>query len=444
MKKNIFKTFLTGAFLALAAVSIPTALNAQVEQLRYQNRYSKSQIGQIISKLESSSNKFRRDFDRELDRSTLNGTSTEDQYNGYIRDYENSLDSLRADFNRNDSWWMVRNEVSDVVNAAQPVNNLINGLPFRRNIERQWNNMRKDLNKLADAFDLPGLNGGGWNGGGWNGQGQTSTPPGWANGTFYTTSTIDGAQVVLTIANNGRVTSRSAGNTSFGTYYNGMISMEGVNVQVYQINNGIRTRRTDNGQEVYYSRNSSGGGYGGGGNTSSPPSWARGTFYTTSQTDGAQIVLTISNNGQVTSRSGDNTSYGTYYNGTISMEGVNVQVYQVNNGIRTRRTDNGQEVFYSRNNSGGGYGGGSGSNASSPPDWARGTFYTISTIDGAEVVLTIAGNGQVTSRSGGNTSYGTYSNGMISMEGVNVRVYRTNNGIRTVREDNGQVVIYNR
>ena len=36
---------------------------------------------------------------------------------------------------------------------------MMNSLPFRRNLERQWTKMRNDLNKLADTYDLPGLNG---------------------------------------------------------------------------------------------------------------------------------------------------------------------------------------------------------------------------------------------------------------------------------------------
>ncbi|HQX55446.1 MAG TPA: hypothetical protein PLP07_05930, partial [Pyrinomonadaceae bacterium] len=148
MKRNLLKTLLLGAIFGAAAMIMPTDIIGQ-GQLRYQIRYSKADVSRIISKLEESSNTFRRDFDRAMDRSNLNGTSTEDRYNGNVRDYENSLDRLRRAFDRNNSWWDTRNDVSNVLSSAQTVNTMMNSISFRRNLERQWTNMRNDLNTLA-------------------------------------------------------------------------------------------------------------------------------------------------------------------------------------------------------------------------------------------------------------------------------------------------------
>ena len=183
--------------ITFAFAIIPGSVSAQG---RYVNTYSKSKVKGYIDRLERSSNTFRKDFDRYMDRSNLNGTSTEDEYNQYVKNYENAVDDLQRQFNRNSSWWESRSNVERMINEAQPVNQMINRLPFARNIERQWRAMRDDINTVADTFDLPGLNGGGWNGGnwnggnngggwnggnnggGWNGGGRTSTPPSWAAG----------------------------------------------------------------------------------------------------------------------------------------------------------------------------------------------------------------------------------------------------------------------
>lgn len=436
-------------FLGIAAIITPSSADAQV--LRNQNRYSKADVSRIIAKLESSSNTFRSDFDRAMDNSNINGTSAEDRYNDNVRDYENALDRLRREFDRQNSWWENRNEVSNVIRQAQVVNTMMNTISFRRSLERQWNNMRNDLNNLADTFDLPGLNGGGWNGGGWNsgggwnGSGQTSTPPSWAQGTFYGTAP-DGSQIMLTIARNGQVTANVNGSMSYGTYYRGNLNINGAQSNVSQSGNGIRTRRNDNGETINYSRNSwggGGGGWNGSGQTSTPPSWAQGTFDGTAP-DGSQITLTIARNGQVTANVNGSVSYGTYYRGNLNINGAQSNVSQSGNGIRTRRNDNGETINYSRNgwgNSGndGGWGGGN-----NPISWAVGAFNARNPQTGGTIYLTITRDGQVTVNMDGNMSYGTLNGTTLTINGATATVQKNGSGIRTVRNDNGERINYRR
>ncbi|KXK05469.1 MAG: hypothetical protein UZ17_ACD001000659 [Acidobacteria bacterium OLB17] len=148
-----------------AAVIMPAVANAQ---LRNQNRYSKRNVSDIIKRLEDSSDKFSRDFDRALDKSNINNTPLEREYQGYVDDFEDAVDRLRENFDRSRNWWEVRSDVQDAVQKARPVNDIMVKLPFQRDVERQWRTMRNDLNKVADTYDLPGLEGGGWNGGPWS------------------------------------------------------------------------------------------------------------------------------------------------------------------------------------------------------------------------------------------------------------------------------------
>ena len=456
MKRNLLKTLLLGAIFGAAAMIMPTDIIAQ-GQLRYQIRYSKADVSRIISKLEESSNTFRRDFDRAMDRSNLNGTSTEDRYNGNVRDYENSLDRLRRAFDRNNSWWDTRNDVSNVLSSAQTVNTMMNSISFRRNLERQWTNMRNDLNTLADTYDMPGVEGGGWNGGGvwggvWGG-GNVSNPPNWAQGTFYGTGP-DGSQIPLTIDGQGYVTAVIGGNSSRGTYYRGSLYINGASSSVSQSGNGIRTTRNDNREVINYSRNSSGGNWGNnGGNNggnwgnngrvSTPPSWAVGTFYGTGP-DGSQIALTIDGQGYVNATVGGNSNRGTYYNGTININGANSRVSKWGNGIRTTRSDNREVINYTRNNTGGNWGNNGIGVGNRPTSWAIGTFNARNPQSGGTIFLTITSEGQVTVNMDGNMSYGTMSGSTLTINGISSTVTRDGNGIRTTRNDNGERIDYRR
>ena len=335
------------------------ALTAMAQgNLRYQTRYSKAQVSNIISKLETSSDKFRRDFDRAMDKSRYNGTNEEDEYNGNVRDFENNLDDLRREFNRTNSWWETRNQVQNVVSAGETVNSMMNSISFRRTLERQWNTMRSDLNTLADTFDLPGLNGGGWNGGGWNGgnngggwnnSGQTSTPPSWLQGTFYGTAP-NGSQITMTFSNNGQVTSNVGGSMNYGTYYRGVVTFGGNSARVNRTNVGIETVSTSNRETIQFSRTTWGGG--GGGNVGGRPvSWAIGTFRATNPPTGGSIIMTINRDGSVnvSMDGGMSSSYGTL-DGTLLTIGVNQgRLYRQGNGFRTVSTTDGQTINYVRN-----------------------------------------------------------------------------------------------
>lgn len=342
----------------LAAVFILCASGSSSAQGRFVNRYSKRDVSSIISRMETASDRFRRDFDRAMDNSNLNGTAAEDRFNNIVRDFENSVDRLRREFDRNNTWWESRNDVQSMVREASPVNTMMTSLAFRRNIESQWNALRSSINTVADTFDLPGLNGGGWNGGGgsgggWGGGGGTITPPSWAQGTFYGRAP-DGSQITLTVNRNGSVNANINGAMSYGTFTRGnMLNIGGAVARVTRQGNGILTVRTDTGERIGYSRNGWGGGGGGGGGWNpgtpiSPPSWARGTFYGTAP-DGNRITLTISNSGQVTVEIGGNMSYGSFIQGNmLSINGATARVSSVSRGIRTVRTDNGETINYRR------------------------------------------------------------------------------------------------
>lgn len=320
------------------------AVNSADAQGRYAARYSKRDVSNIVSKLEQSSNTFRRDFDRAMDKSNLNGTQTEDQFNNLVRNFENSVDRLRREFDRGDSWWQSRGQVENMVGDSRPVNIMMTTLPFRRNIERQWNQLRNNINTLADTYDLPGLNGGGWNGGGGSngGGGHTSTPPNWSRGTFYSTN---GTGTTLTINQNGTVSVYVNGQTYYGSYYGNEITLNNDVSTVNRDGDGIRTYNRNTGQTTNYSRNSSGGDSGGG-NSSTPPNWALGTFYAT---NGTSIQLTINSNGSVTANVGGQTYYGNYYQGSITLNNDTSTVSRNGKGIRTYNRNTGQTTNYRRN-----------------------------------------------------------------------------------------------
>lgn len=122
---------------------------------RYEQRYTKQNVSDIIRRVEEDSNRFRQDLDRDLDRSRLDGSKKEDRINEDVRRFEDALDRLRREFDRNDSWWESRNNVQVALDAARPVETRLRNNTFSSNVQNQWRNLRRDLNKLAFAYNLP-------------------------------------------------------------------------------------------------------------------------------------------------------------------------------------------------------------------------------------------------------------------------------------------------
>lgn len=117
-------------------------------------RYNKRDIEQVIKRVEDSSDRFTKAFDRNLDRSRLNGSSLEDRLNHQVKQMDDRLDDLRDDFDRRDDWRETRQRVSNVMREANEVNNIMRRGRFHRDIDAQWAYMRRDLNRLADTYNL--------------------------------------------------------------------------------------------------------------------------------------------------------------------------------------------------------------------------------------------------------------------------------------------------
>ena len=124
-------------------------------QGRYRGRvYSKADVDRIIKRVEDRSDAFQKMVDRNLDRSRLNGSKREDNINDQVKDLEKALDDLRREFDRKDSFRETRREVERVMSEADEVNALMKRLRFDASVEREWQLVKADLNKLAGVFEL--------------------------------------------------------------------------------------------------------------------------------------------------------------------------------------------------------------------------------------------------------------------------------------------------
>ena len=157
MRKRTLRLTATAIAAALLALGSASPSHAQWDQ-RYWNRLSKRDVEKVIANLERTANDFRRELDRWLDDSKLDGTVKEDKYNSRVTAFEQATNRLRAEFDRRDKWWENRDQVRDVLSAAKPIANIMRKPPggrYSRTLNNQWWMLRKQMNKLATTYRLP-------------------------------------------------------------------------------------------------------------------------------------------------------------------------------------------------------------------------------------------------------------------------------------------------
>lgn len=131
------------AFISLGLVS------AQAQTRAY--RMSDREVDNLIRRVEQSSDRFRASLAIALDRSRWNGTSTEDQINQYVQNFENSTDQLRTSFNNRRS---VSADVENVLRQAAFINDFMLTNSLQARAMNDWALVRNNLDALARAYNV--------------------------------------------------------------------------------------------------------------------------------------------------------------------------------------------------------------------------------------------------------------------------------------------------
>ena len=117
--------------------------------------YTKADVDRIIKRVEDSTDKFKKEFDKALDHSRLNNTNREDQLNEYANDLEHATDDLRKHFDKTDAWIENKDQVRTCVSLASKINIAMRNRRLGPKVENRWASVRYDLNTLAGVYNLP-------------------------------------------------------------------------------------------------------------------------------------------------------------------------------------------------------------------------------------------------------------------------------------------------
>jgi uncharacterized membrane protein YvbJ len=137
MKRLI--TFLAAIFFIAFVSASSTAVRAQEDKAR------------LLKQLEEDSDRFSKSLNQAVDQSKINGTNTEDQINGYVKQFEDACDRLKKDYDKSQD---TRISAREVLQRAKTINKFMKKYPLTNTAQTDWGTVRNDINRIAVAHNM--------------------------------------------------------------------------------------------------------------------------------------------------------------------------------------------------------------------------------------------------------------------------------------------------
>jgi hypothetical protein len=125
-------------------------------------RLTDKQVGQLLTQTRKHADEFRKSLGRTLDRSPLDGSRGEDDINQLVKDFSGTTDHLNDHF---DHHQVVTNDIEDALRRGADIDLFMQRHQLAAQTENDWLAVRRDLDALAQAYNLP------WN---WGAPGSTT------------------------------------------------------------------------------------------------------------------------------------------------------------------------------------------------------------------------------------------------------------------------------
>lgn len=147
MKIMLKKTYF---YLVIFAMTFLAGADFNVSAQR-PYRVTDRQVSTLLITLERDADIWNRDLNAAMDRSTYNGTRTEDEITNYVRDFENATDRLRQRFDANTS---VSADVEEVLTRAAYIDRFMTQYSLNTRVTSGWTRVRSNLDQLAGYYNV--------------------------------------------------------------------------------------------------------------------------------------------------------------------------------------------------------------------------------------------------------------------------------------------------
>jgi len=114
-------------------------------------------IAGVVADCERRTDEFQRMFRRALEHTGYRGTLRQVDLDRHADALAHAMDRVRENWNRERDPVRTRRFVGEAISVSRDINRVMNQNRFYPELHRQWSIVRSELNRLAEAFDLPRL-----------------------------------------------------------------------------------------------------------------------------------------------------------------------------------------------------------------------------------------------------------------------------------------------
>jgi ABC-type transporter Mla subunit MlaD len=114
-------------------------------------RVSEDEVKGLLSRLDQNSENFRTNLNESLDKSSLNKTGTENDYNRFAKEFAEATDKLKSNYGDKD---LAPGSVSEVLRRAKVINETMKKYPQATKAQSDWALVRADLDTLAKYYSV--------------------------------------------------------------------------------------------------------------------------------------------------------------------------------------------------------------------------------------------------------------------------------------------------
>lgn len=124
--------------------------------------YDRRQLRDLARRIDDRSRDLQRDIDRALDRSRVNGTNREDRINDEARDFRDAAARFRNVAGDSNELNRSRDEARNLLDRASQMNRVLGRVRNDSRAQSDWSQLRSDLRRVADIYNLRFNDNGGW------------------------------------------------------------------------------------------------------------------------------------------------------------------------------------------------------------------------------------------------------------------------------------------
>ncbi len=114
-------------------------------------------IARVVADCDRRTDEFQRMFRHALEHSGYRGTLRQVDLDRHADALAHSMDRVREAWNRERDPGKTRHFVEDAIHVSREINRVMNDNRFYPELHRQWSVVRDEINRLAEAFELPRL-----------------------------------------------------------------------------------------------------------------------------------------------------------------------------------------------------------------------------------------------------------------------------------------------